>query len=124
MTTFELEESGRRGPALPPQVSPSAPPGDENTLRQEYLAEINVYIASMTHWHTYEPDEVLLACSAYSARLSEMRVHLQRRNSALCKQLLNREVDPLLSQIEFQFRIHSRLLTSRELDLKMSGGQI
>lgn len=124
MTTFELEESGRRSPAWPVEVAPTVPSSDENALRQEYIAEINVYVASMVHWHGREPDEVLLACSAYSARLSEMRVHLQRRNSALCKQLLNREVDPLLSQIEFQFRVHSRLLSSRELDLRMSGGQV
>lgn len=124
MTTFELTEAGgRRTAAWPTEVAPVAPVADEHRLRQEYIDEINVYVASMVHWHDMEPDEVLLACSAYSARLSEMRVHLQRRNSALCKQLLNREVDPLLSQIEFQFRIHSRLLSARELDLKMSGGQ-
>lgn len=124
MTTFELEESGRRSPAWPAEVAPTVPTDDEHTLRQEYIAEINIYVASMVTWHSQEPDEVLLACSAYSARLSEMRVHLQRRNSAFCKQLLSREVDPLLSQIEFQFRVHSRLLSSRELDLKMSGGQV
>lgn len=124
MTTFELEESGRRSPAWPTEVAPTAPTADEGALRQEYLAEINVYIASMVHWHSREPDEVLLACSAYSARLSEMRIHLQRRNSAMCKQLLNREVDPLLSQIEFQFRVHSRLLSTRELDFRMAGGQV
>lgn len=124
MTTFELEEAGtRRTSAWPTEVAPTVPDSDEQSLRQQYLSEINVYVASMVHWHDREPDEVLLACSAYSARLSEMRIHLQRRNSALCKQLLTREVDPLIGQIEFQFRVHSRLLSAREFDFRMAGGQ-
>lgn len=123
MTTFVVEDQ-ESGPRLPAPVERVAPPDNEHEMRAQYVEEITGYVAQMTAWHTMEPDEVLLACSAYSARLSEMRVYLQRKGSQYCKQLLSREVDPLLGQIEFQFRVHSRLLSSRELDLRMSGGQV
>lgn len=123
MTTFTMQDAEDRSVALPAPVQSNHATPTETELRSEYIAEITAYVRAMTNWHNEEPDTVLLACSAYAARLSEMRVHLQRRNSAFCKQLLNREVDPLLHQIEFQFRVHSRLLSSRELDLKMAGGQ-
>lgn len=124
MTTFVVEEQDA-GPRLPVAlVDRPAPPDNEHEMRALFIQEITEYVAQMTAWHSMEPDEVLLACSAYGARLSEMRVYLQRKGSQYCKQLLSREVDPLLGQIEFQFRVHSRLLSSRELDLKMSGGQV
>lgn len=126
MAEFELEDGAgtRRGstPVLPPA---SGIPGltlDERSQLQAYLHELDQYYAMIKNFEHEEPDVVLLACSGISARLTEIRAKLQRSGSARATQLRTREIDPLIEEIREQFKIHSRILSAREFDFKLSGG--
>lgn len=121
MAELTLEESnGYRDGAIPSDPLPaSAVPAlgpDERVELQAYIAELNVYYTAIKQFHTQEPDEVLQQCSAFLARLTEMRALLQRRGTARANQLRTRELDPLVHDIHKQFDIHSRRLSALELE--------
>lgn len=95
--------------------------GSIDSIRQE----VDDAFKDMATFHNREPDEVMRMCAGHSARLSEIRVRIQRvedidrpwRNVRL------REVEPALEQLSNQFQIASRLLSARELDWRMETGQ-
>lgn len=95
----------------------------ERPVIAAYRREIDEYIEQIQSFHMAEPDQVLLAVSAVTARLVAIRVELQRSGSQRANKLRTSEVDPILDHLDQQFRIHSRLLAMRDLDFRMSGGQ-
>lgn len=127
---LELQEATgyrNRGqvPVLPP-VAPASRPAatsDDRTVIQNYLAELDVYYAAIKGFSEQEPDLVMQQVSAYSARLLEIRGMLQRMGSTRASQLRTREVEPMMEQLEFQFKIASRRISDREFDFRLSGGQ-
>lgn len=126
MAELVCEETTPNGNGSRPVIpSPGLAPvgADERRVLGGFIEEVNAYYQAIKTFHEQEPDEVLLQCSAYHARLTEIRGLLQRSSSARATQLRTREVDPLMHSIEKQFDIHSRLLTSRDLDFRMAGGQ-
>lgn len=86
--------------------------------------EMNGYYAEAKEYKGWEPSQVLLHISGVSARLMEMRAALIRCNNKAATSFRTQEVDKLIEHLDMQFKIHSRLLTSRELEFKMSGGQV
>lgn len=88
-------------------------------LREEF----DGYYQIIKSWESAEPDVVLQQASGISARLTEVRAMLLRDRSQRANRLRIDEVDPLLEQLEFQFRLHSRLHAIREHDFKLAGGQ-
>lgn len=127
MVEFEVQESGARRngnvPVLPPPGAQPPVSADERATLQGYIGEIDQYYTMIKAFEHSEPDEVMLACSGISARLTEIRGRLQRSGSARATQLRTKEVDPLLDEIREQFKIHSRVMSAREFDWKMAGGQ-
>lgn len=95
---------------------------DERVTLQAYLAELDLYYVAVKKFADQEPDEVLQQVAAFSARLCEMRARLQRSGSVKANQMRTREVDPLVEQLDFQFKIASRLLSMREFEFRASGG--
>lgn len=133
MPEFQLEEleadTGRSGnvPVLPPLGAtpmPNAANGDERVILQAYIAELDLYYEAVKAFANQEPDEVLQQIAAFTARLCEIRARLQRSGSAIANKLRTREVEPLMEQLDFQFRIGSRLQAIREFDFKASGGGV
>ena len=94
--------------------------GSIDTVRQE----IDDAYADMRTFHNLEPDECMRMCSGHSARLSEIRVKIQRIEDYKreWKNVRTREVEPTLEELEKQYTIASRLHSVRELDFKMEGG--
>lgn len=132
MVELELEEAGTRLNGQTPVVArvpapatsrPPAPAGGEADVLRRFLDEIDSYHQAIKGFADSEPDVVLLQCSSFLARLSEMRGECWRRSGARFAQIRSREIEPLIHDLHYQFQIHSRLLTVRELDYKMSRGQ-
>ena len=94
--------------------------GTIDDLRQE-IADA---FADMAEFHLKEPDEAMIICGAQSARLSEMRVILQRLEDfpqyRPLKAVRTRELEPCIDELKFQFQLASRLLSARQLDWEMS----
>lgn len=84
--------------------------------------ELDDYYTGMRQYADMEPDMVLIDLSGVAARLTEIRAFLIRDNSQQANALRTKEIDPLLAQIEVQFKLHSRIQAIREFDLKMTGG--
>lgn len=88
----------------------------------QFRVEFDGYRRQMRDFVTMEPDEVLIALSAFSARASEVRVLLWRDGSRLAQKMRTEEMDPFIDECDRQFKVHSRLQTIRELDWRMTGG--
>lgn len=87
--------------------------------------EIDDAFADMKTCHNLNPDEAMRIASGHSARLSELRVRIQRVEDYLreWKNVRTREVEPALEELERQYTIASRLHSVRELDWKMEYGE-
>lgn len=85
--------------------------------------EIDGYMGQMQLLHTLPSEEVFRFLSAWSARLTEIGVQLSRSNSHRAKQIITNEIDKVIAECDRQFRQHSRIQASLEMDLKMIGGQ-
>lgn len=89
-------------------------------------AEVDDAFADMKTFHNLEPDEVMRMCGGHSARLSEIRVQIQRIEviHRQWKPIRTNEVEPTIEELKNQYLIASRLHSVRELDFKMAtGGQ-
>jgi len=88
--------------------------------------EIDDAFADMREFYTKEPDEVIRLCSGHSARLSELRVRIQRVEDMRreWRNVRTREIEPALEELERQYASASRLHSIRELDFRLSGGQV
>lgn len=121
----------------PEQSAGVRPPAQISGLRTDLMhpmvggsidsvrAEIDDAYADMRLFHQREPDEVMRFCSGHSARLSELRVRIQRVEdmNREWRPIREREIEPTLSELERQYMIASRLHSVRELDWKMSQGE-
>lgn len=95
--------------------------GSIDTVRKE----IDDAFADMKTFHNLEPDEIMRLCGGQSARLSEIRVRIQRVEDwqREWKNIRVREIEPALEELERQYTIASRLHSVRELDWKMESGE-
>ena len=86
--------------------------------------EIDSMFSDMRSFRDLEPDDVMRLCAGWSARLSELRVRIQRLDDMhrLWHQVRQRELEPALAELQNQFSAASRLLTARELDYKIETG--
>lgn len=89
----------------------------------QWRDEIDGYLTQMQAWSMTDPATVMQQISSIGARLIEIRTQVVRSESRLLQGFRTKELDPLLNQVEFQFKIHSRRLSSMTLDWQISGGQ-
>lgn len=125
MAEFQLEENRYGGmvPVLPkPADNAARLDANEQAALHSFVCELDVYYTTLKGFFEQDPDQVLVMCSAITARLTEIRALLQRAGSARANQLRTREVDPLIHAVDTQFAIHSRRLSGLELDYKMTRG--
>lgn len=95
--------------------------GSIDTVRKE----IDDAFEDMKQFHNMEPDQIMRLCGGQSARLSEIRVRIQRIEDYKreWKNVRTRELEPALEELERQYTIASRLHSVRELDWKMESGE-
>lgn len=85
------------------------------------MLELDDIYANLPGFPGMEPDQVLLMCSGWLARLTGIRADLQRAGTTKANALRTKEIDPLIDALDQQFKIHSRLISMRELDFKITG---
>lgn len=94
--------------------------GSVDTVRDE----LDDVWRAMGEFSTSEPDEVMQRCAAFTARLGEIRMRIQRVEDLYpyWKPIRTREVDPALDELKFQFQVASRLHSVRQFDFEMARG--
>ena len=88
--------------------------------------EIDDCLADMRDFYRAEPDQVMQAVSAHSARLVEIVIRIQRIE-VLRKEWkpIREEAQTVLAELKSQFQVASRILAQRRDDWEMSGrGQV
>jgi hypothetical protein len=88
--------------------------------REELEAEIDQILSIIRGFWEKEPDEVMREISAWSARASELAVHLHRVEGSLryYKQIRTMQIQPILIELERQFKLASRLIEVRRQDME------
>lgn len=87
--------------------------------RAEVEAEIDLMLATIRGFWEYEPDQVMRLSSAMSARCTEMAIHLHRLEGMReWRQVRTQQVERILSELDRQFRGHSRIVELRRMDLE------
>lgn len=114
---FVLEDVNGHGPVTATGPIPAA-----RSLIGQVSSEIDEYLMLAQTFSREEPDEVLRHVSAVTARLSYLRVALIREGGARANKLRTQELDPLMENLDLQFKIASRLLTSRQFDFEVTRG--
>jgi hypothetical protein len=97
--------------------------GDDRIAVAAYRDELDDYYRQIVQFREMEPDLVLLTVSGISARLIAIRAQLVRSSSQRANKLRTSEIDPLIDHLKQQAQLHSRLITMRQLDWQLSGGQ-
>jgi chaperonin cofactor prefoldin len=93
---------------------------------EDVRKEIDDAMADMRAFHRAEPDLVMQAVSAHSARLIEISIQVQRIEVVQRHwKPVREEADRVLAELRNQFQIASRLFAMRQADWEMSGrGQV
>lgn len=122
MATFQLQEPSTTGSptnAAPP-IRPQVVNDPLDTLRDEVLS----YYAEMREFGAMDVVDVFLSLSAWSARVGELRAYIVMRDDRKANALRTKILDPFLEQVDFQFKVHSRIQAVREMEARLAGGQV
>lgn len=104
-------------PAHAEQASPVLNP--EMVFLVTIRDEIDDYFIGLKRLNALPTEEVFAFLSGVSARLVEIRVQCWRSESRRLNALRTREIDPLIEEIDRQFKIHSRIQAVRTFELDM-----
>jgi hypothetical protein len=130
---LELKEASRNGhaPSAAPvsteeRLQPGAAAPQNRPQPVDNIAkmrvEIDGYHRQLRGLNAMDTVEILQTLSAISARVSELRVQMNRRPDRMATALRTKELDPLHEEVERQFKFHSRLLSVREMEARTAGG--
>lgn len=86
-------------------------------------AELDDYYRRLKDLNSLPSTEVFQTLSAISARAAEMRSRLIRLDARRPNALRIKHVDPLLEEIDRQFKFHSRIAAMRQFEWDVSKGQ-
>jgi cytosine/adenosine deaminase-related metal-dependent hydrolase len=87
--------------------------------REVVEEEIDLMLRTVREFWSMEPDQVMRASSAMSARCTEMGIHLHRLEGRReWKQVRTMQVERLLTELDRQFKLASRLVELRRQDIE------
>lgn len=121
MPEYTLEDEGEQ--LSPRQAAVARAQVSENQVLAGFQREVDEWYATMKTFAGMDPPEVLLNLSSWHARALEMRSNIMRSGSNRANGFRTKELDPFLEGCEFQFRVHSRLLTIRQHEWDLAKGQ-
>lgn len=98
--------------------TPAQPGADPVVIIQD---EINDYLRRLKELNGLPPAEVFQTLSAISARLAEIRNRLIRVENRRFTALRTKEIDPLIEEVDRQFKFHSRIQAVREAEMRLFG---
>lgn len=89
--------------------------------RAEIEKELDVIAASIRTFHRQQPDQVMRACSGFSARLTELAVLLHRveGSNRQYTRIRTQQVERYLAELDRQFKSASRLIEVSRQDLEL-----
>lgn len=97
----------------------------QTSIHDRLNAELDDYYHRLTQFTGMPIFEVFQTISAISARTSEIRHQLIRFEDRRSTALRTKHVDPLLEELDRQFKIISRLQSVRQMEYEMDGkGQV
>lgn len=117
MSEFTLEED-------PFAVEMSYDLPRSGSVHEVWRSELDSFYAQMRKFESMHVQDVFMCLSAFSARAAEIRTQLCRDDSRKALSFRTKEVEPFLNDCEFQFKVHSRNQSVREMEFKLSGGAI
>lgn len=87
--------------------------------KEEVEAELNAMMRAVRTFWNLEPDQVMKIAGGYSARLTELYVHLHRVEGPqrVWRQVRTQQVVPLLEEVDRQMKRASREVEIRKMDL-------
>ncbi len=86
--------------------------------------ELDGYYQVLKMVSKQNPVDVMQTLSAISARLTEIRSVLVRSENRMFQGLRTKEIDPLLIEVDRQFKFHSRIGALIQGEYEHSRGQI
>lgn len=89
--------------------------------RHQVETEVDLMLSLIRQFPFCEPDEVMQACAAISARCTELCILLHRVESKYreYRQVRTQQVQRVLEEVERQHRIASRLIEVRRQDIDL-----
>ncbi|HET6914989.1 MAG TPA: hypothetical protein VFH56_02755 [Acidimicrobiales bacterium] len=135
-TTLKMEPAGPKGELTEPKGVLAETVARQAQQQTQVVAglgsitdvrrEIDDCLADMRDFYRAEPDQVMKAVSAHSARLVEIVIRIQRIEVVRREwKPVREEADRVLTELKSQFQIASRVLAMRQQDWEMSGrGQV
>lgn len=106
--------------------SPASPDVRLPTTADDQIAplqrEIDAYYALMREFETLDVSEIFMRLAAFTARASEVRSRLVRRESKRASAFRTRELDPFIEECERQFRYWSRFQAVRQMEADLTRG--
>jgi len=120
MAIFEVEGTQEAGfvDDLVPETVQMLSEG-ELVDRATVEAEIDLMLRTVREFWGMEPDQVMRAISALSARATELAIHLHRlEGKREWKQIRTLQINALLAEFDRQFKTHSRMVELRRQDLE------
>ena len=90
--------------------------------KEAFRKEFDEYFEIMTTFPGMDPSEILMTISAFSARASQIRMHIVRDEDKLLGLFRTREIDPFLQECDRQFKIWSRLVSIKQIEWDASRG--
>lgn len=90
--------------------------------REQIEAELDLIAASIRTFHRIQPDQVMIYCAGYTARLTELQVLLHRVESTNRQytRVRTQQVERYIGELERQWKTASRLVEVMRQDLEMS----
>lgn len=85
--------------------------------------ELDGYAEKLCDVADSDPRDAMGILSSVHARLTQIRLQLQRAGSQRVDKLRTRELDPMIEAVEFQFKVASRVIATTELEWNMAQGQ-
>lgn len=92
------------------------------TSLEGWRIELAAYFSEMQDFQGMPPEDVFMRLSAFSARASEIRFHITQTENRRHQAFRTQCVDPFLDECDRQFKIHSRIQSTREMEFRISGG--
>lgn len=86
--------------------------------------EVDDYLRRLKELNSLPASEVFMTLSAISARMAEIRNRLIRVDSRRYTALRTKEVDPLIDEIDRQFKFHSRIAAVRQMEWDATTGGV
>lgn len=100
------------------ELTVSKPPVD---LIDQYAEELEEYWARLQSFDPIDLELVYASLAAMSARAGAMRFQIVHNESRKATAFRTKRLDPFMENLEFQFKVWSRIQTVREFEFKMEG---